>query len=249
MTRMSSLADKHAIESAMPWDQRVAEKTLHAFLSATATSFPDRPAVSFQLLSGPRDKAETYTWAELLGRVNQTANMFRALGVGEKDVVAYLLPNASETVFALLGGAIAGVVNPINPLLEPEQIASILRETGARVLVTLRAFPRTDVARKAAAAVALAPGVETVLEVDLLHYLTPPRSWIVPFMRPGSTRSHSARVLDFRSEMARHPADRLTFPDAREDRVAACFHTGGTTGMPKVVRHRYSGMIYNGWVA
>ncbi|MCC6008554.1 MAG: AMP-binding protein, partial [Rhodobacteraceae bacterium] len=46
-----------------------------------------------------------------------------------------------------------------------------------------------------------------------------------------------------------HPADRLTFPDAREDRVAACFHTGGTPGMPKVVRPRYSGMIYNGWVA
>ena len=34
----------------------------------------------------------------------------------------------------------------------------------------------------------------------------------------------------------------------REDRVAAYFHTGGTTGMPKVAQHTYSGMVYNGWL-
>ncbi|MCB2117551.1 MAG: acyl-CoA synthetase, partial [Rhodobacteraceae bacterium] len=28
----------------------------------------------------------------------------------------------------------------------------------------------------------------------------------------------------------------------------AYFHTGGTTGMPKVAQHKYSGMIYNGWL-
>jgi hypothetical protein len=51
---------------------------------------------------------------------------------------------------------VAGIVNPINPLLEAEQIAGILRETGAKVLVTLRAFPKTDLAQKAAKAVSLA---------------------------------------------------------------------------------------------
>ena len=32
------------------------------------------------------------------------------------------------------------------------------------------------------------------------------------------------------------------------DRVAAYFHTGGTTGMPKVAQHKVSGMVYNGWL-
>ena len=128
--------------------------------------------MSFQLLSGPTDKAETLTWTDLLAQSCQAANLFRSLGVGETDVVAYLLPNATETVVTLLGGAIAGIVNPINPLLEPEQIASILRETGAKVLVTLKSFPKSDVAQKAAEAVALAPNVKTVLEVDLNHYLS-----------------------------------------------------------------------------
>ena len=40
----------------------------------------------------------------------------------------------------------------------------------------------------------------------------------------------------------------LTFPDSAGDRICAYFHTGGTTGMPKVAQHRYSGMIYNGWI-
>ena len=44
------------------------------------------------------------------------------------------------------------------------------------------------------------------------------------------------------------PADKLTFADRTEDRVAAYFHTGGTTGMPKVAQHKLSGMVYNGWL-
>ena len=99
---------------------------------------------------GPTDKAETLTWNELRGKVAQAANLFRSLGIGEKDVVAYLLPNANETAVTLLGAMTAGIANPVNPLLEPEQIAAILRETGAKVLVTLKSFPKTDVPQKAA---------------------------------------------------------------------------------------------------
>ncbi len=48
--------------------------------------------------------------------------------------------------------------------------------------------------------------------------------------------------------MAGQQSTKLTFEDVKEDRVAAYFHTGGTTGMPKVAQHKYSGMIYNGWL-
>ncbi len=161
--------------------------------------------------------------------------------------MAYLLPNATETVTTLLGGMVAGIVNPINPLLQAEQIAAILRETRAKVLVTLKPFPRTDIAQKAADAVALAPGVTTVLEVDLARYLAVPKRWIVPLVRPRTRATHKARMLDFRREVARQNST-PDFPDSAGDRVAAYFHTGGTTGMPKVAQHTYSGMIYNGWL-
>lgn len=248
MGKFASAADRDAVEHEMSYAARQLPSTLYQFLTRTREAHAARSATSFQLLSDPKAPAETLSWADLHGRVTQTANMLRALGVGETDVVAYLMPNCTETVLALLGGAVAGIVNPINPLLEPEQIAAILRETGAKVLVTLKAFPKTDVPQKAARALELAPGVRTVLEVDLNRYLTFPKNLIVPLIRPKNPHTHKARVLDFNAERARHPADRLTFPDSAGDRVAAYFHTGGTTGMPKVAQHKYSGMIYNGWL-
>jgi acyl-CoA synthetase (AMP-forming)/AMP-acid ligase II len=244
----ASVKDRDAIEGQMPWADRDVARTMHEFLGRAKDRFGARPAFSFQLLSGPATKAETLTWTRLHARVTQAANLFRALGVGESDVVAYVLPNCTETAVTLLGAAVAGIVNPINPLLEPDQIAAILRETRAKVVVTLKAFPKTDVPQKVAEAVKLAPGVKTVLEVDLARYLAPPKSWIVRLIRPKNPVDHRAQVRDFNAECDRQPGDRLTFADATADRVAAYFHTGGTTGMPKVAQHKVSGMVYNGWL-
>ncbi|MBP0482577.1 acyl-CoA synthetase [Sagittula salina] len=239
--------DRRNIETEMPWSERDVPSTLWGQLTRTAERFPDRAATSYQLLSGPQDKAETLTWAQLRDRTAQAANLFRALGVGEDDVVAYVLPNCMETVTTLLGGMVAGIVNPINPLLEPEQIAAILRETGAKVVVTLKPFPKTDVPQKVREAVRHAPAVHTVLEVDLNRYLTPPKKWIVPLIRPKAEGEPHADYRCFRKETKKQPTT-LTFADSTEDRVAAYFHTGGTTGMPKVAQHLYSGVMYNGWL-
>ncbi|MBY6003206.1 acyl-CoA synthetase [Salipiger bermudensis] len=243
----ASVSDRNAIEAEMPWAERDVPATLWGQLSRTAEAFPDRPAVSYQLFSGPTDKAETVTWAQLRERTAQAANLFRSLGVGENDVIAYVLPNCNETLYTLLGGAVAGIVNPINPLLEPEQIAAILRETDAKVVVTLKAFPKTDVAQKVAEACRHAPHVHTVLEIDLNRYLTPPKSWIVPLIRPKTHGHPHADVLCFNKALRKQPTS-LNFADSTGDRVAAYFHTGGTTGMPKVAQHLYSGMLYNGWL-
>jgi len=247
MTKFASVADRDAIENAVTWENRDVAKTVYDMLSRTKDRHGSRNAVSYQILSGPTDKAETLTWNDLHAKVTQAANLFRSLGIGEKDVVAYLLPNANETVITLLGACVAGIANPVNPLLDAEQIGAILRETGAKALVTLKPFPKTDVAQKAAEAVKLAPNVETVLEVDLNRYLTPPKSWIVPLVRPKNPITHNARVLGFNAELAKQNIT-LDFADAAQDRVCAYFHTGGTTGMPKVAQHMNSGLVYNGWL-
>ena len=248
MASFASKADILEIERTEPWPDVAPASTLYQLLSQTAARHSDRPAISFQLFSGASDPAVTLNWAEFHGRVTQAANLFRSLGVGESDTVAYVLPNCNETPAVLLGGAVAGVVCPVNPLLEPAQIASILRETGAKVVVTLRPFPKTDVAQKVAEAVALAPNVEAVLQVDLLGYLTGLKRFVVPLVRPKVAATHKARILDFEAECQRHRSDGLDFADSAGDRVAAYFHTGGTTGMPKVAQHTYAGIIYNGWI-
>ena len=247
MYDFGSMKDRNTVEAEMSWDAREKPVTLYQMLEQTAKKFPNRPAASYQLTSGPTDAKETVTWQQMLERSCQTANLFRSLGIGEKDVVAFLLPNCNETIYTLMGGGIAGIVNPINPLLDAEQVSGILRETGAKVLVTLKSFPKSEVAQLAAKAVEMAPNVETVLEIDLNRYLSPPKSWLVPLLRPKSPVAHKARVLDFVKEMSRQNKT-LDFADSTEDRVAAYFHTGGTTGTPKVAQHKYSGMVYNGWL-
>ena len=239
--------DRRQIEAAAPWEERDLPVTVWQQIERTAGRVPDRPAMTYQMFSGPKDKAETLTWTQLKDHVAQAANLFRELGVGPEDKVAYLLPNCNECIVSYLGGMVAGVVNPINPLLESGQIAAILRETDAKVLVTLRAFPKTDVAQKAAEAVAHAPNVKHVLEVDLHRYLTGAKKLIVPLIRPKVKVSHKANVQNFNKAVAAQPKA-LQFDDPSVDRICTNFHTGGTTGMPKVAQHKYSGIIYNGWL-
>lgn len=243
----ANVADRDAIVAESPWDARDMPVTTFEMLTRTADLHGPRDALTFQLQSGPTDPSETLSWNTLRDQATQTANMFRELGIGENDVVAYMLPNATETILTYLGGQIAGIVNPVNPLLEPEQISAILRETNAKVLVTLRSFPKTDLAQKAAEAVAMAPNVEHVVEVDLHRYLTGLKKLIVPLIRPKNPVTHKAKVHSFQTLMQKQPKT-LAFADSTADRVAAYFHTGGTTGMPKVAQHKYSGIIYNAWL-
>lgn len=248
MARFANVADRDAVEAEMPYAERGLPVTLYQALTRIRDRHPQRPAISFQLFSDPKAPARTLTWTDLHERVTETANLLRSLDVGPDDVVAYLLPNCLEAPIVLLAGATAGIVNPINPLLNCEQIAGILRETGATVLVTLKSFPKSDIAQKAAQAVALAPGVKTVIEVDLRDYLTGIKRLLVPMMRPKTPTRHHAKTLQFEAATSAQRHDRLLFDEPADDRVVAYFHTGGTTGLPKVAQHKQSGMIYNGWL-
>ena len=243
----ASAQDVLDIEAEMSWDQRDVPASVYQMLAETTQAFPDRPAISYQLFSDPGAPAQTLSWSAFHAQICQAANLFRSLGVSETDVVALVLPNCLETAVATIGGAVAGIINPINPLLDPEQIGSILRETNAKVVVTLKAFPKADIAQKCAEAVRHAPNVKTVLEIDLNRYLSPPKSWIVPLVRPKNPVAHNATVLNFNKAL-QGQATTLSFTESAGDRVAAYFHTGGTTGMPKVAQHRNSGMVYNGWL-
>ena len=240
-------ADVQTIENEMPLSDRWMAKTVFQQLCQTRDSYGERPAISFQLKSGPKDKKTTLNYNELTDRVAQAANLFRSLGVGPDDVVAYLLPTSHETLITMLGGMTAGIVAPINPTLSPEHISALLKEVNAKVLVTMRPFPKTDVAQLAHAAAAEAECVETIVEIDLLPHLTPPLSWIVPLIRPKLDIQHSAKVIEFNAALAGQNTT-LDFAERDDDPMCAYFHTGGTTGMPKVSQHRHSGALYNGWL-
>jgi len=75
--------------------------------------------------------------AELAAQSNQIANGLRALGLQQGDVVAAILPNCREFIALNLGITQIGLhLVPINWHLAGPEVAYILQDSGARVLLT-----------------------------------------------------------------------------------------------------------------
>ncbi|MEO1328696.1 MAG: acyl-CoA synthetase [Pseudomonadota bacterium] len=244
---MRTAADALAVE-ATPLSEQYRHQNMVDVLRASAAKFSERTAIAFQLQGTPNAPLFEMTYRELMSDVVKLANLMHREGVKPGESVAMLLPNIPEAAVALYAGQAIGAINPINPLLEPEIIASILQDSEATVLITLAPFPKTDVAEKAAKAVAMAPKVKRVIEIDLLKYVSGVLKVVVPLIRPKRVTKHKAKVIPYAKAMRGETDRRLIFerkigPDA----IGALFHTGGTTGAPKLAQHRQGGMTFHAW--
>lgn len=173
---------------ATPFEDQNIPRTTYQALKQGAAINPDGPALSFFASGSAFEKSRTLTHRELMTRVTQTANALRRLGVGRDDVVAYVLPNLPETHFTIWGGSAAGRVLAINPLLEPDQIADLLRAANTKVLVTLEKTPRTDLWEKCMAALPSLPSVQHVITASFLigwmALWRPHSDWSASFVVP-----------------------------------------------------------------
>jgi acyl-CoA ligase (AMP-forming) (exosortase A-associated) len=83
------------------------------------------------------DRAGTLTYAEVEGRVGRLAGWLAEQGLAPGDRVATWLPKTREACLMPLAAPRAGLVHvPINPLLKRAQVAHILSDSGARLLLT-----------------------------------------------------------------------------------------------------------------
>ena len=140
--------DVRAFEQ-VPYGDRIAAQSTYDAIRLAASRYPDMPAFQFLANADPADTPVVITYRDFIARLTQAANMFHALGVGGGDVVSFLLPLLPEAFITLFGAeAAAGIANPVNPLLEPHQIAEILEAASTSVLVTLGPMPGTDIWQK-----------------------------------------------------------------------------------------------------
>jgi fatty-acyl-CoA synthase len=219
-----SLEDISRFEGAMTLEQRLPERSvLDVFINAAAQQ-PDRTAITMLMSGAPDEQPRRVSYSDLLGLIRRAANLFSTLG-GERPGVAYMLPSLIETHATLWGAESSGYAVPINFLLQPEHIAGLIEASGAKILVALGPHPELDIWEKAVHLRDQIPGL-TLLRV-------------VP---PGTPEEEG--VLDFGPALMAQPDDHLIFGEAgRDDEVAAYFHTGGTTGTPKLVSHRHRGQL------
>ncbi|AQR62490.1 hypothetical protein BZG35_13170 [Brevundimonas sp. LM2] len=152
---LASVSDIHALEAA-GWPTDLPGSTW-ALLQSAAERFGEAPALSFFLETSGHRRPHSLSYRDLLAKVTGAANLFHGLGVGSTEVVALVLPNLIETHLCLWGGEAAGVAFPINPLMDGNAIADLLRGSQARAVVTLAPFPGADLYDKVVAALNAPP--------------------------------------------------------------------------------------------
>jgi amino acid adenylation domain-containing protein len=141
--RRQVIADFNATWRDFPGDAR-----LEAIFARQVARAPEAVAVV--------GASAVLTYADLDARAAALANRLRGLGVGAGDLVGVAMERSAEVIVAFLGALKAGAAYlPLDPGEPAERLAFMLRDAGARVVITRRAE------REAVASAGVA-----VLEVD-----------------------------------------------------------------------------------
>jgi long-chain acyl-CoA synthetase len=189
--------------------------SLATILAEAARRYPDRVAVV--------DAGNRVTYRDLWAQSRGYAAGLGALGVGPGDTVAVLLPNVLDfprVYYAVL--AAGATVVPIHLLLTPDEIAYVLRDSGAGVLIS-----HSSQLANAAAAAHLA-------DVRLVSVGPLPVG-----LADGPTRLEDATA-------AVEPLP--TYVTRQAEDVAVVFYTSGTTGQPKGALLTHLNLVMNATV-
>jgi acyl-CoA synthetase (AMP-forming)/AMP-acid ligase II len=191
-------------------DVEIPDVPLTPFVLARAGELGDKPA----LIDAPTGRTITYT--ELAESVRAVATGLAERGFGKGDVFAHYAPNLPEYAVTFHAVATVGGVNTTaNPLLTAQELAAQLRDSGARLLVTV-----PDQLEKATAAAKQA-GVEEIFVYGGAAGATP---FVSLLETPGVP-----------PEVAIDPT---------EDLVALPY-SSGTTGLPKGVMLTHRNLVAN----
>jgi long-chain acyl-CoA synthetase len=204
------------------WRADIPVKPIYALLDDTVAKHPEKPAFDFL--------GRKWTYAALGALVDRFAVGLKAM-IAPGDRVGLLLPNCTYYPIAYFAIAKCGgtVVN-CNPLYAELELANQLKDSGARVVVTV------DVAQVADKMARLLDpcDLEAVIVCPMAGILPFPASLLYPLVKrkdiarlPRDPRFISyARMVANDGKITAHPVDPL-----RD--IAVLQYTGGTTGVPK----------------
>ena len=225
---VASIADIEALEQ-LPYDELIPARNLYDLFEATAHLHPDHPALTILTKTAAGIAETRLTHRQLLASIAKAANLFRSYGVAPgAGTVAFLTPILPQIYPALAGAQVAGVAGSINHLLSEDAIADLLTAQNAVVLVIPSQEADPAIWAKANRAAAKVASLKKIVVV-------------------GSARGSTEPLVDFDDEVAAQK-DRLDFEPLRASRsICALFHTGGTTGRPKLVRLTHGNQIHAAW--
>lgn len=223
------LEDIKAIES-IPLAQRIGNCwDVNQWIQRGMRREPQKAAFHFLQDADPEETPITIRYEELLARTHQAANLFYSLGVRAGDAVLILLPTFVQIFPAQYGALAAGIGCCVNWMLKPVHLAALIRAANAKVVVALGPTPGFDIWEGLASIRAQLPAGLRVLSVQA----------------PGGSKLPDS---DFDTLCARQPFDRQIFERVvTPDEIAAYVHSGGTTGVPKLVKITFRALAYRCW--
>jgi acyl-CoA synthetase (AMP-forming)/AMP-acid ligase II len=172
------------------------------------------------LMEGERRLTRGQVWDQAL----RLAAFFRARGLKLGDVVAFQLPNWSETAVIALAARMAGlVINPIPPIYRESEVGYMLKDCGAKLIFTPQMFRKHDHRAMLAGLRGDLPALKDVVVV-----------------RGGDASGD----LTFDSALATAPIPEAELPKVDPAAVMMVMYTSGTTGKPKGVLHSHHTFDY-----
>jgi long-chain acyl-CoA synthetase len=209
---------------------------MHRLLRSAARRHPLRAAIRFE--------GSTLTYRRLNRESSRFANLLRGLGVQAGDKVLLLLPNLPQTVIAYYGVLKTGAVLVFTtPLSEPVELARQVRDSGARVLVTLTRLLAT--ARSVRAETAL----EHIILANVKDYLPEPKRAVFAARREAREGHRPPRTLEagehlWSAELYKH-GPHAPDVEVQPDDLAVLQYTSGTTARPRGVMLSHHNLVAN----
>ena len=193
-----------------------------SFLPRSARIFPAKTAVIY----GRR----RLSYAELEAETARVARALRASGIEPGDRVAYLMPNLPEMLIAHFAVPLAGgILVAMNTRLVAEEMAYILRHSGAKILVVDAALLST--------AVAATKDLDTVTQLVVAEDSETEPS--------GADLAADPRIVTYAEFLGRAAGDPLPWSVTEEHTPISINYTSGTTGQPKGVIYTHRGAYLN----
>lgn len=233
--RYESPADLAEIES-VPLEDRGLPVSTYTLLVRAAAHWPQRTAINVLPDATAWREPRSLTYAGLLATVHRYANLLHEYGVRRQDAVAIMSPNCATLIPAILAAQLAGIAAPLNGGSSPERAAELLRLSGAKVLIA--AGPELD-ATVWETATSLAGVVDTILVLRPTGAGEPTD----PLPTIDGIR------IGYLDELAQgNDSDEFLGEPPTGSDLAALFHTGGTTGTPKLAAHTHTNEVANAWM-
>ena len=197
---------------------------VHRLLHEASLKHADRVALRFLQRMPPGEGEISLTYRDLLTQLNRSARLIRRHLGGERGVVSLVLPNIPQAQVLLWAAEAVGVAQPLNPLLSEAALFELMRKAKSRVIVAAGPQAGSDVWHKVQAVAARLPHPAVVFSVGA----------------EGSDADYHYDHLLAAFDDGDLPEDWLPQGDAE---IAACFHTGGTTGTPRLARHTHANQV------